>query len=182
VGEYPKEWIHMSTPESNRMDNDEIEDLDVIIVGAGTAAYLTVFQRTPNLALPMRQTKLDDDTIRRMKERYPEIYDGRTKTFGGSDIDFLAKAAFEVSDDERQAIFERLWEMGGFVPWIGSFNDVFVNEEADPPINSGATKHGRGSMIPPLPRYSRPRSRFIPTALSGHLSNRIFMRSSISTM
>ena len=42
---------------------------------AGVAAHLTVFQRTPNTALPMRQTKLDKDTIRRMKEKYPEIYD-----------------------------------------------------------------------------------------------------------
>jgi cyclohexanone monooxygenase len=42
---------------------------------AGVAAHLTVFQRTPNLALPMRQRKLDEDTIRRMKEKYPEIYD-----------------------------------------------------------------------------------------------------------
>ncbi len=98
---------------------------------AGVAAHLTVFQRTPNLALPMRQTKLDEDTIRCMKEKYPEIYDRRTKTFAGSDIDFLAKSAFEVSDDERQAIFERLWETGGFAPWIGSFNDVLVNEEAN---------------------------------------------------
>jgi cation diffusion facilitator CzcD-associated flavoprotein CzcO len=38
---------------------------------AAVAAHLTVFQRTPNLALPMRQWKLDDDTIRRMNEGYP---------------------------------------------------------------------------------------------------------------
>jgi cation diffusion facilitator CzcD-associated flavoprotein CzcO len=98
---------------------------------AGVAAHLTVFQRTPNLALPMRQAKLDDDTIRRMKETYPEIYDRRTKTFAGFGYDFLAKSAFEVADDERQAIFERLWEVGGFAPWLGTFNDIFVNEEAN---------------------------------------------------
>jgi len=98
---------------------------------AGVAAHLTVFQRTPNMALPMRQTKLDADTNRRMKETYPEIYDRRTKTFSGADIDFLAKSAFEVSDNERQEIFERLWEMGGFAPWVGGFNDVLVNEEAN---------------------------------------------------
>ena len=106
---------------------------------AGVAAHLTVFQRTPNIALPMRQTKLDDDTIRRMKADYPAIYDRRTKTFSGADIDFLAKSGFEVSDDERQAIFERLWEMGGFAPWVGSFNDVLVNEE----VNRAAYKFWR---------------------------------------
>jgi cation diffusion facilitator CzcD-associated flavoprotein CzcO len=95
---------------------------------AGVAAHLTVFQRTPNIALPMRQAKLDDDTVRRMKENYPEMYDRRTKTFAGADIDFLATSGVEVSDDDRQAIFERLWAMGGFAPWVGSFNDVLVNE------------------------------------------------------
>jgi cation diffusion facilitator CzcD-associated flavoprotein CzcO len=106
---------------------------------AGMAAHLTVFQRTPNMALPMRQTKLDDDTIRHMKEKYPEIYHRRTKTFAGSDIDFLAKAGFEASDDDRQATFERLWETGGFAPWVGTFNDIFVNEE----VNRAAYKFWR---------------------------------------
>jgi cyclohexanone monooxygenase len=98
---------------------------------AGVAAHLTVFQRTPNTALPMRQTKLDDDKIRRMKEDYPGLYERRTKTFSGMDIDFLAKSALEVSDDEREAIFERLWEAGGFAPWLGTFYDVLLNEEAN---------------------------------------------------
>jgi cation diffusion facilitator CzcD-associated flavoprotein CzcO len=98
---------------------------------AGVAAHLTVFQRTPNTALPMRQKKLDDNTIRRMKETYPEMFDRRTKTFGGFDYDVLAKSALEVSDDERQATFERLWEIGGFAPWIGSFSDILLNEEAN---------------------------------------------------
>jgi cyclohexanone monooxygenase len=98
---------------------------------AGVAAHLTVFQRTPNLALPMRQKKLDADAIRRMKEKYPEMFDRRTKTFAGFDYDVLAKSALEVSDDERQATFERLWEIGGFAPWLGSFNDILLNEEAN---------------------------------------------------
>ena len=98
---------------------------------AGVAAHLTVFQRTPNMALPMRQAKLDEDTIRRMKEGYPEIYDRRTKTFAGSDIDFLTTSGSEVPDLERQATFERLWETGGFAPWVGTFNDVLVNEDVN---------------------------------------------------
>src|SRR3979490_3399818 len=96
---------------------------------AGAAAHLTVFQRTPNLALPMRQKQLDEDAIRRMKEKYPEMFDRRTKTFAGFHYDALEKSALEVSDDERQATFEHLWEIGGFAPWIGSFNDILLNEE-----------------------------------------------------
>lgn len=69
-----------------------------------------------------------DVTIRRMKETYPAIFDRRTKTFSGSNIDFLAISALDLSDAERHAIFERLWEMGGFAPWVGGFNDILVNE------------------------------------------------------
>jgi cation diffusion facilitator CzcD-associated flavoprotein CzcO len=111
---------------------------------AGTAAHLTVFQRTPNMALPMRQKKLDDNTVRRMKEKYPEMFDRRAKTFAGFDYDVLAKSALEVSDDERQATFERLWEIGGFAPWIGSFNDILLNEEA----NHAAYKFWRDKTRP----------------------------------
>ena len=98
---------------------------------ASMAAHLTVFQRTPNLALPMRQRKLDDDTIRRMKEGYPQAYQKRRTTFGGFDYQFLDKSACEVSEDERRATFERVWEIGGLAPWVGSFNDILTNERSN---------------------------------------------------
>jgi cation diffusion facilitator CzcD-associated flavoprotein CzcO len=98
---------------------------------AAVAACLTVFQRTPNLALPMRQRKLDADTIRRMKEGYPSAYQKRRTSFGRFDYEFLPMSASEVSEDDRRATFERVWEIGGFAPWVGSFNDLLVNEESN---------------------------------------------------
>jgi cyclohexanone monooxygenase len=98
---------------------------------AAVAAHLTVFQRTPNLALPMRQRKLDADTIRRMKEGYPSAYQKRRTSFGGFDYDPLPTSAAQVSEDERQATFERVWKIGGFAPWVGSFNDLLANEESN---------------------------------------------------
>ena len=98
---------------------------------AGVAAHLTVFQRTPNLALPMRQRKLDDDAIRRMKVDYPSAYEKRRTTFGGFDYESLEKSASEVSEEERRATFERIWEIGGLAPWVGSFNDLLVNEQSN---------------------------------------------------
>src|SRR5258708_32583721 len=40
-------------------------------------------------------------------------------------------AASEVSEDERQATFERVWQLGGFAPRVGSCNDLLANEEAN---------------------------------------------------
>jgi cation diffusion facilitator CzcD-associated flavoprotein CzcO len=72
-------------------------------------AELTVFQRTPNLALPMRQRRLDDEAKRRMKETFPERFRKRAETFAGFDYDVIPKNALDVSDQERQAAYEDLW-------------------------------------------------------------------------
>jgi cyclohexanone monooxygenase len=63
--------------------------------------------------------------------RYPLAYQKRRTSFGGFDYQFLEKAASEVSDEERQATFERIWEIGGLAPWVGSFNDLFANEQSN---------------------------------------------------
>src|SRR5271154_3107956 len=66
-----------------------------------------------------------------MKEGYPLAYQKRRTSFGGFDYQFLEKAASEVSDEERQATFERIWEIGGLAPWVGSFNDLLANEKSN---------------------------------------------------
>jgi cation diffusion facilitator CzcD-associated flavoprotein CzcO len=150
---------------------------------AGTAAHLTVFQRTPNMALPMRQKKLDDNTVRRMKEKYPEMFDRRTKTFAGFDYDVLAKSALEVSDDERQATFERLWEIGGFAPWIGSFSDILLNEEANRAAYKFWHDKTRARINDPVvAEILAPTEPIHPFGVSGRRSSRTSMRSSISRM
>lgn len=46
------------------------------------AAHLTVFQRTPNLALPMRQKKLDAEVQEQQKVIYPTLFRRRLQTGG----------------------------------------------------------------------------------------------------
>src|SRR6201987_862383 len=70
---------------------------------AAVAAHIPKFQRTPNLALPMRQRKLDDAAIHLMKEGYPAAYEKRRVSFGGFDYGFIEKAASEVPEEERRA-------------------------------------------------------------------------------
>ena len=57
------------------------------------AAHVTVFQRTPNLALPMRQQQLDEEAQRRFKEVFPARFDMRAETFAG----FFASEAIPES-------------------------------------------------------------------------------------
>jgi len=105
--------------------------VQVVQEASKDAAHLTVFQRTPILALPMQQRKLDVETQQRMKSDYPEIFRMRRETFGGFDILRDERSALEVPPEERRALYEKLWQKGGFHYWIGGFADILTNEEAN---------------------------------------------------
>ncbi|MDH3681643.1 MAG: NAD(P)/FAD-dependent oxidoreductase [Acidimicrobiia bacterium] len=95
------------------------------------AAHLTVFQRTPNLALPMQQKRLTVEDNDAMRAEYPEVFPARGETFAGFDFDFVDKNATEVSAEERNATYERLWQAGGFRFWLATFQDTLFEDEAN---------------------------------------------------
>ena len=95
-----------------------------------TVASLTVFQRTPNLALPMQQKKFTADDKALFKAQMPEHMAMRYQSFGGMEFDFLDQATFEVSDEERLATYERLWQEGGLRFWVATYNDLFFDNKA----------------------------------------------------
>lgn len=105
--------------------------VQVVQEASQQAAHLTVFQRTPDLALPMRQEKLNEETRRRMKEDYPARFRKREEAFAGFDFDFIEKSALEVSPEDRRVTYEDLWAKGGFFPWLATFQDVLLDEEAN---------------------------------------------------
>jgi cyclohexanone monooxygenase len=101
--------------------------VQVIQEAGSVAEHLTVFQRTPNIAIPMRQRRLDDEQQRALQSELPERMARRSKTFGGGDFDFLPRPGSELTFDERQAELTKLWEIGGFSFWLGSFSDLIVD-------------------------------------------------------
>ncbi len=92
---------------------------------------LTVFVRTPNLALPMRQQKLEASAQEAFKDIYPEIFEKRKKTFGGFHYDFDPRETLSVSAEERERLYEELWARGGFHFWLETFHDLYANKEAN---------------------------------------------------
>lgn len=98
---------------------------------AREAMQLTIYQRTPILALPMRQRPLTAAEQTQAKPGYPEIFRQRRLSSGGFEIPRLEQSALEVSDEERRATFERLWAAGGFHFWVGNYADILVDERAN---------------------------------------------------
>ena len=105
--------------------------VQVIQEAARLAASVTVFQRTPILALAMQQRRLTRAEQDAAKVRYPDIFRTRTETFAGFDIARREESALAVSDRDRRAGFEQMWEAGGFNFWAGNFADVMTDLSTD---------------------------------------------------
>jgi cation diffusion facilitator CzcD-associated flavoprotein CzcO len=98
---------------------------------AKQAAHVTVFQRTPNYAIPGRNRALTDDERRNIKDRYPEIWALTQRQASGFDIPETRKTFDELDADERRDALVGALERGGFQFLFTTFRDLMVDEEAN---------------------------------------------------
>jgi cation diffusion facilitator CzcD-associated flavoprotein CzcO len=96
-----------------------------------TAKQLTVFQRTPNLCLPMGKRDLNKEEQLAIKSLYPQILSYREKCFAGFDYDLNERNTFDDSPEEREAMFEGLWKKAGFALWLGGYKDYLFDAKAN---------------------------------------------------
>jgi cyclohexanone monooxygenase len=108
---------------------------------AGQAKQLTVFQRTPNYAVPAHNAPLDPGYVKAVKADYPNLRARAKETMTGIDFDYSDQKALETPDEARTGEYERRWQHGGL--WfLGAFQDLMVNQEA----NDSAAEFVRGKI------------------------------------
>ncbi|NOT53988.1 MAG: NAD(P)/FAD-dependent oxidoreductase [Deltaproteobacteria bacterium] len=98
---------------------------------AKEVGHLTVFQRTPNYCAPLHNKPIDEETQKKIKASYPEIFKKCRETFAGMIHHFDPRSVFEVSAEEREAFYEQIWSEPGFRKWLGNFRDVMSSKEAN---------------------------------------------------
>jgi cation diffusion facilitator CzcD-associated flavoprotein CzcO len=126
-----------------------VNDLDlkhrkIAIIGTGStgvqifqelapnAASIVLFQRTPNLALPMKQVEYTGKPPSvQLKDKYAELFKGRQDSFGGFDYNFSALKTFEHTPEQRREFYEELWAHGDFHFWIASYIDMLFEDNAN---------------------------------------------------
>ncbi|KAJ3869097.1 cyclohexanone monooxygenase [Lentinula novae-zelandiae] len=121
----------------------ELKNKRVGVVGTGASgvqviqevgpevSHLTVFQRTPNMALPMRQKNLDEKSQEQQKALYPSMFRRSKQTGGGFPYERYPKTLFSATLEERLLHWENLWAQGGFHFTVTNFNDILMNEDAN---------------------------------------------------
>jgi cation diffusion facilitator CzcD-associated flavoprotein CzcO len=102
---------------------------------AGTAGQLSVFQRTPNWCAPLHNAPIDAETQRRIHASYPEIFERCRESFGGFLHDADPRNALDVSAEEREAFYQKLYDEPGFGIWMGNFRDILIDREANDTIS-----------------------------------------------
>jgi cation diffusion facilitator CzcD-associated flavoprotein CzcO len=101
---------------------------------AKTVGHLTVFQRTPNWCAPLHNSRIDAVTQTRIKASYPEIFARCRDSFGCFIHAADSRNALEVSPEEREAFYEKLYGEPGFGIWMGNFRDVLIDKAANDTI------------------------------------------------
>ena len=97
---------------------------------ARQAGHLTVFQRTANYSVPARNVPLQPERKRYFRENRDEIRAAMHSTPNGHPFRIADRKVFDVSQEERQAIYEKAWETGG-LQFRGAFQDLLVSKEAN---------------------------------------------------
>jgi len=99
---------------------------------AEQAKHLYVFQRTANFILPAENAPMDPEKERQHKATYRQSRKAAYDTpFGIAGYPAPTKSALEVSDEERNATYERKWKEGGSISFLYSYTDLLTNKESN---------------------------------------------------
>ena len=98
---------------------------------AKTVGHLTVFQRTPNWCAPLHNGKISEEEMRDIRARYSEILALCQTTPGCYIHNPDPRKTLEVTPEEREAFWEKLYAAPGFGIWQGNFSDMLTDREAN---------------------------------------------------
>lgn len=131
--------------------------IQVIQEVAKQAGHLTVFQRTPNFALPLGNESLPEEKRRWIADHHADIRAGARETFMGIPFERPEISGTMVPAEARKAKYDRLWSKGGWPLLVSSYADVLssqaVNDDvADyvrDKIRARVTKPGVADLLCP---------------------------------
>ncbi len=124
----------------------DLGDKRVGVIGTGATAvqlitevaknvgHLTVFQRTANYCVPLNNSRITPEEWRGIKAGYDKVFRKCRTSYGAFIHDFDPRSVFDVTPEEREAIYEDLWTKPGFGFWLGNFHDIMTDRRANETI------------------------------------------------
>jgi cyclohexanone monooxygenase len=94
-------------------------------------AQLVVFQRTANFSVPSRNTPMDPEHERELKQRYAAFREAARDSLLGVSCEGTGRSALDDSPEQRQRVFQERWDRGGGMPLMLAYTDPLVDEAAN---------------------------------------------------
>ena len=98
---------------------------------AKTAAHVTVLQRTPQYSVPANNRPLTPEEMAAARADFDAIRAKMKANPGGFPFDNHTRTAMEETPEQRQELYEELWERGSFRFFLDGYMDLSVSEEAN---------------------------------------------------
>lgn len=108
--------------------------IQVIQTIADRVDHLTVFARTPQYVLPMKNPKYGDAEQRWYKSRFEELRTTIPHTFTGFEYDFEHVWA-DCGPNRRRDILEEIYQDGSLKLWLAGFGEMFFSEEVSEAVS-----------------------------------------------
>lgn len=105
--------------------------IQVIAEIADKVGELTVFQRRPNWSAPLNNSRISEAEMAQIRARYDEIFATCRVTPGGFEHVPDRRGFWNVSREERLALWDRLYDEPGFGIWLRNFTEIFTDEAAN---------------------------------------------------
>ncbi|MFP5022390.1 flavin-containing monooxygenase [Pseudonocardia phyllosphaerae] len=115
--------------------------IQVIQTIAPDVGHLTVFARTPQYVLPMKNPSYGAEEQEHYKSRFAELRDTIPHTFSGFEYDFEHEWA-ACTPEQRREILEEIYADGSLKLWLAGFGEMFFSEE----VSEEVSEFVRGKM------------------------------------
>ena len=142
-------------------ENVDLSEKRVGIIGTGATAIqvigaiadkvgdLTVFQRRPNWVAPLNNSEISEEKMEEIRSRYDEIFATCARTPGGFEHEPDRRGFYDVTEEERYALWDKLYDEPGFGIWLSNFREIFTDEEANASISRYIAERIRGRVDDP---------------------------------
>ena len=130
---YPKDAVDLAGKRVGVVGNGAT-GIQVIQTAAKTAGHLTVFVRTPQYVLPMKNPKYTPAEQEGYKARFAELSKTLPHTFTGFEYDF-EHAWADLTPEQRHQVLEDVYEDGSLKLWLASFGEMFFVQEVSDAIS-----------------------------------------------
>jgi cation diffusion facilitator CzcD-associated flavoprotein CzcO len=139
----------------------DMTDKKVAVIGTGATGIqvigeiadkvgdLTIFQRRPNWSAPLHNGPISEEEMADIRTRYDEIFETCARTPGGFEHEPDRRGFYEVSREERLALWDRLYDEPGFGIWLQNFREIFTDEEANAEMSDYIAERIRGRVNDP---------------------------------